>query len=261
MALDAGEDRLAARRWSDPDHRPTGDDVVVVHGFAQSGACLGPMGPAIAEQHPLVAVDAPGHGGSARHARADLWRGADLLVGTGGVGTYVGYSMGGRLALHAALRSPELVQRLVLISCTAGIEDERQRADRVAWDEQHASRLEEIGLEAFIEEWLAQPLFADLPSWARFDDERRANTVEGLAASLRHAGTGSMEPLWDRLGSIACPVLVLTGSRDERFGELGARMAATIGSNARHVVVPGAGHSTHLERPSETTVALLDFLA
>ena len=267
MALDATPDRLAARRRSSPDTDAgvVGDDrpvpVVAVHGFAQSSGCLGPMGDAIAESRELLAVDAPGHAGSDRHRDADLWRGAELLGTTAGVGDYVGYSMGGRLCLHAVLQSPERVRRLVLISCTAGIEDERERAERAIWDEQHARRLEEIGLDAFVEEWLAQSLFADLPSWARFDEQRRTNTVAGLAASLRHAGTGSMDPLWSRLGGIECPVLVVTGSRDERYGELGARMVSEIGANARHVVITGAGHSTHLERPSETTAAVLDFLA
>lgn len=265
MALDATSERLAARRWPEPDPDPAGASdagaVVAVHGFAQSRDCLGPMGDAIAARHQLTAVDAPGHGGSALHADADLWRGAELLVATGGAASYLGYSMGGRLCLHAALAAPESVERLVLVSCTAGIEEDRARAERVDWDEQHAARLEEIGLEAFVEEWLAQSLFAGLPSWARFDEERRGNSVEGLAASLRRAGTGSMEPLWDRLPEIGCPVLVVTGSRDERYGELGARMAATIGANAHHVVVPGAGHSAHLERPSQTTAAVLEFLA
>lgn len=267
MALDATPDRLAARRRSSPDTdvAVAGGDravpVVAVHGFAQSSGCLGPMGDAIAESHELVAVDSPGHAGSDRHRDADLWRGAELLVATGGVGDYVGYSMGGRLCLHAVLRSPELVRRLVLISCTAGIEDDRERAERAIWDEQHARRLEEIGLDAFVEEWLAQSLFSELPSWARFDDQRRTNTVAGLAASLRHAGTGAMDPLWSRLGEIDCPVLIVTGSRDERYGEMGARMAHGIGPNAAHVVIAGAGHSTHLERPSETTAAVLEFLA
>jgi len=260
VELDADLRRLAHRR-SGPTPVAAADRTVFVHGFAQTSGCVGPLGDALAEGHELLAVDAPGHGGSTMHAQADLRAGADLLCATGGRADYVGYSMGGRLALHAALAHPGEVRRLVLIGATAGIDDDRERVDRAEWDEQHAHRLEQIGVDAFVAEWLAQPLFAGLPPWARFDEERRGNTVAGLAASLRRAGTGSMTPLWDQLATIDCPVLVVTGARDERYGELGERLVAGIGANARHEVVAGAGHAVHLERPTETASAVLDFLA
>jgi len=266
VAIEATPESLAARRQGDarPQSSSVGSGVdsrvTIVHGFAQTSACIGPLADALAERHDLVLADAPGHGGSRRHLEADLEIGGDLLAATGGHSTYIGYSMGGRLSLHTALRHPGRVERLVLISATAGIEDDRERSERLDRDERHATRLEQIGLDAFIEEWLALPLFAGLPTWARFDAERRANSVEGLAGSLRHAGTGSMEPLWDRLSEIECPVLIVTGSRDERYESLGARMASTIGPSARHVSVPVAGHSTHLEQPSRTTAAILEFL-
>jgi 2-succinyl-6-hydroxy-2,4-cyclohexadiene-1-carboxylate synthase len=259
VRLDATPTALAARRRG-PTVEPPAGRTVFVHGFAQTAGCVGPLGQALADGHELLAVDAPGHDGSVRHARADLWRGAELLAATGGVANYVGYSMGGRLCLHAALAHPASVRRLVLIGATAGIEDARERDGRHDWDEQHARRLEEIGLDAFLAEWLAQPLFAGLPTWARFDAERRANTVAGLAASLRHAGTGSMDPLWDRLDGLDCPVLVLSGEHDARYGELGERLAAGIGPNARHLVVAGAGHAVHLEQPEATAEAILAFL-
>ena len=267
MAIDATPDSLAARLLdgSGTDGGSVGHSarsrVTLVHGFAQNSACIGPLADAVAEVHEVVAVDAPGHGGSLDHLDADLGRGAELLVATGGPGDYIGYSMGGRLCLHTAVHHPEVVERLVLISTTAGIEDARARAERAEWDERHAARLEEIGLDAFIEEWLALPLFTSLPSWARFDDERRANAVAGLAASLRRAGTGSMDPLWDDLPGLSCPVLIVTGIRDERYTELGERMADAIGDNAHLVTIAGAGHSTHLEQPSPTAQAVLEFLA
>ena len=94
-----------------------------------------------------------------------------------------------------------------------------------------------IGVTQFVAEWLSLPLFAGLPDWARFDAERRTNSAAGLAASLRHAGTGSMEPLWDRLGELAVPVLCLTGSLDVRFGEVAARIVERNGRHARHEVM------------------------
>ena len=104
------------------------------------------------------------------------------------------------------------------------------------------------------------PMFAGLPDWARFDEERRRNTVKGLAASLRQAGTGSMTPLWDRLGELRCPVLCVTGERDERYGRLADRLVAGVAGPARHVVVDDAGHAAHLERPEPVADAVLAFL-
>lgn len=234
--------------------------MVLVHGFAQNRSCLGPLAGALAQHHRTVRVDAPGHGGSDRHGDADLRSGAELLVDTGGPAVYLGYSMGGRLCLHAALAHPDEVRALILIGATAGIRDASERARRRAADDELAARLERIGLDAFLEEWLALALFDDLPDWARFDRERRGNSVAGLAASLRRAGTGSMEPLWDRLAELRCPVLLLSGARDIRYGELGEAMALAIGPQARHVVIPDAGHAAHLVAPRATTEVVQAFL-
>ena len=150
----------------------------------------------LADDHEVVAVDAPGHGGSA-DVRADLVAGAALLGATGGRATYVGYSMGGRLCLHLAVARPDLVERLVLVSATAGIDDPIERAERRAADEALAASIERDGVDAFLARWVAQPLFAGLADPGL--DDRRRNTVAGLASSLRLAGTGTQEPLWDRL--------------------------------------------------------------
>ena len=97
-----------------------------------------------------------------------------------------------------------------------------------------ATALEREGLDAFLQQWLAQPLFASLPSRAAGLDDRRRNTVDGLAWSLRSCGTGAQQPLWDRLGSLAMPVLVMAGEHDERFAAIGRRMVQAMGDE-RHV--------------------------
>ncbi len=239
----------------------TDTEITLVHGFAQTGRCLGPLADALADRYAVTAVDAPGHGGSLRHADADLWDGATLLSGHTEPQVLIGYSMGGRLALHAALTHPEQIEALVLIGATAGLEDPDERRRRREDDERRARRLERVGLEEFLSEWMALPLFSGLPRWARFDEERRTNTVEGLAASLRRAGTGSMTPLWDRLEEITCPVLLVTGADDHPYTALAARLEGRFGGPTRRVEVPGAGHAVHLEAPGrviDEVVAMLD---
>lgn len=252
--MHAGAGSLAA------EVRGAGATVVLQHGFAQTRRCLGPLADALAQRRRVVATDAPGHGGSLRHAGADLPRGAELLVSTSGPATLLGYSMGGRLCLQAALDHPDRVHALVLISATAGIDDDEARAERRRSDDALAARLERLGLDAFIEEWLALPMFAGLPTWARFDQERRTNTSAGLAASLRHAGTGAMAPLWHRLAGCTAPVLCVTGEHDERYGALADRLVRQLGGPAHHAVVGGAGHAAHLERPDEVIELVQDFL-
>ncbi len=170
-------------------------------------------------------------------------------VEAGGAATYVGYSLGARVVLHLALADPTLVTRMVLLGGTAGIDDPAERAARRTSDERLAADLERDGLDAFLDRWLANPLFAGLPTTSADLDDRRRNTVEGLAASLRLDGAGTQEPSWDRLGGLEMPVLVLAGERDAKFSALAVRMGESIGSNATVALVPGAGHAAHLEQP------------
>jgi 2-succinyl-6-hydroxy-2,4-cyclohexadiene-1-carboxylate synthase len=234
--------------------------LVLLHGFTQSGRCWGPVADDLARDHELVRLDAPGHGGSS-DVRADLTRTATLAAEAGGPGVYVGYSMGARMALHVALLVPEVVRGLVLVGGTPGIEDAAERSERRERDRALARRLRTIGVAAFVDEWLALPLFAGLPAWARFDDERRRNTVDGLASSLELAGTGSQRPLWGDLGRITVPVLAVAGADDERYAAIARRMAAAIGPHATAAAVPGAGHAAHLENPEAFLATVRPWLA
>jgi 2-succinyl-6-hydroxy-2,4-cyclohexadiene-1-carboxylate synthase len=168
----------------------------------------------------------------------------------GGPCTLVGYSMGGRIALHTALTMPGLVERLVLIGASPGIADPAEREQRRRADEALAERIEAIGVEAFAEEWGAQPLFAgqDPRVAAAAHADRLRNTAGGLAAALRGLGTGAMEPLWGRLGELAMPVTLVVGERDVRFRAIAEQMAPAI-VDSRLELVAGAGHATQLERP------------
>jgi 2-succinyl-6-hydroxy-2,4-cyclohexadiene-1-carboxylate synthase len=239
--------------------RGRGPRLALVHGFAQNRRCWGPVADDLSDDHELVLVDAPGHGASSGYF-AGLRTGARLIADQGGTATYLGYSMGGRFVLHLALANPQLVRGLVLVGATAGIEDPAERAARAERDELLAQRLEAEGLEAFLAEWLAQPLFVGLDEAVQFRHERLDNTVDGLANSLRQAGTGTQDPLWGRLGRIEVPVLVVAGGDDEKFSAEARRIVDAIGPNATLAIVSGAGHAAHLERPDEFLAALRPWL-
>jgi 2-succinyl-6-hydroxy-2,4-cyclohexadiene-1-carboxylate synthase len=234
--------------------------VVLVHGFTQTQAAWEPVAARLRARWRLVRVDLPGHGGSAG-VRAGFAEAAGLVGECGGRAAYVGYSLGGRLCLRLALDRPELVRALVLLGASPGIADPAARAERRADDEALAAGIERDGVAAFLDRWLAGPLFATLPPARAGLRDRLANPPEGLASALRLLGAGAQAPLWDRLAGLRCPILLVAGALDAKFAAVAADMAAAIGPAARRVLVPGAGHAVHLERPAEVAALLDGFLS
>lgn len=238
--------------------RSTGEaPLVLSHGFTQNARCWGRFGDRLTAHRTVTAVDAPGHGHS-EHDQADLSEAARLLGQTGGPAVHIGYSMGGRVALHLALAQPELVRGLVLIGATAGIDDPEGRAERRRADAVLADRLLDGGLARFLDRWLAGPLFADLTDEQAGLSARLTNRPDGLAASLRHCGTGTQEPLWGRLAELTMPVLIVVGDRDTKFTEIGHRLVAAMTGTAATLCLLPAGHAVHLEQPDLAADAVLD---
>jgi 2-succinyl-6-hydroxy-2,4-cyclohexadiene-1-carboxylate synthase len=173
--------------------------------------------------------------------------------------TLVGYSMGGRLALHLAAGQRERVGRLILIGASPGIAEEDERAARRAADDRLASEIEHSSIEAFARRWARTPVLAGLPPAVadRVHADRLRNTPEGLARALIGLGTGALPSLWDRLGEISTPVVLVVGERDQKFREIASRMAEDL-PDAQIVVVPGVGHAVHLEAPEQVAEIIAD---
>jgi 2-succinyl-6-hydroxy-2,4-cyclohexadiene-1-carboxylate synthase len=235
------------------------ENLILLHGFGGTHrAWDGVLAQLDDERYLAKALDLPGHGQLGDIAppitfpscvRSVLERAPQRFV-------LVGYSLGGRVALHIALAAPERVSRLILVSCSPGIEDPTERRARRESDERLAEDLEEGPFEEFIERWRTQPLFAgDPPEVARLAraDQRR-NDPSALAAVMRGIGTGRMEPLWPQLTSLEMPVVVLAGERDTKFVALGRRMSELIDHGVL-VVIPG-GHGLALENPAAVAQAI-----
>ena len=234
----------------------SGTPVVALHGFTQTGRSWAPI--AAASGAVLVTPDLPGHGQATATRPSDLDGAADFVAGEvraqlgGRAAVWVGYSLGGRVLLHLALRHPDLVSGLVLVSTTGGIYDQTERDERRAADERLATRIEAIGVEQFLDEWLSQPLFRSLTVSEDDRATRAANTAEGLASSLRTCGTGTQRPLWVELASITVPTMVIAGEIDTKFCAFAERLASTITNSSAHIL-SGLGHACHLEDPQRFT--------
>jgi len=217
-----------------------------------------------------LAVDLPGHGAS-----TGLPDEAYTMPGTAQAllavldereierCAVVGYSMGGRLALYLALHHPERCSRLVLASASPGLQKAGEQAARRAVDEARARRLEAGDVDAFLNDWYRQPLFASLarhPSLAEtMVAQRLRNDPRELARSLRGMGTGSQPSLWERLGALSVATLAVAGALDAKYVAVAGRMAA-LSPCVRAVMVPEAGHAVHAEQPRRFVTLLHTFL-
>ena len=246
---------------------PAPSRLVLLHGFTQNRPCWGPVPELLAlgaaHQREVVLADAPGHGAAAELAWSLAEAAAPYAdaLADARPAQWLGYSMGGRLALHIALARPDAVGALVLVGASPGIADPAARAQRRAADEALADHIGDIGTEAFVDEWLAQPLFAGLDAASSHREARLANDPAGLASSLRLAGTGAQDPLWDALGSITAPVLLVVGERDAKFTEVAEAMQPRLGGPCDLVVLPATGHACHLEAPEAFCATVDPWLA
>jgi len=232
--------------------------VVLMHGFTHTGRSWDPVVAALHERYTAIAPDIRGHGDASDLQPVTLEAVIDDLDRLAPDRyTLVGYSMGGRIALHVALAHPDRVRRLILIGASPGIAVAREREARRAADERLAEEVERSTIEEFARRWAQTPVLGGQPAAVRdaTHADRLRSTPTGLARALRGLGTGALPPVCDRLGELAMPVTLVAGGRDEKFATIASRMAAAI-PGARVEVIGGAGHSVHLEAP-DTIAGLL----
>jgi 2-succinyl-6-hydroxy-2,4-cyclohexadiene-1-carboxylate synthase len=227
-----------------------------VPGFMQPAEAWAEVAERLPERYPSVLLR---HSEHEREGRIEEIAAAAEAI-EGGV-VLCGYSLGGRLALNAAVRDPSRYSGVVVLGAAAGIDEPAAREARHAADEKLASWMETQPIERIVEVWERQPLFAD-QSERLVEAQRPGRLTQDprkLAVLLRTAGQGTMDPIWGRLHTLDLPILALAGSRDERYRRETRRIAAEA-PNAYAAVIEHAGHAAHLQRPGEFADALLAFL-
>jgi 2-succinyl-6-hydroxy-2,4-cyclohexadiene-1-carboxylate synthase len=248
-----------------------GVPVTLLHGFTQGGRSWRELISKMPAGFKWIVPDVRGHG------ETHVWKGASCTMDACAADLFklwdalevekshlVGYSMGGRLAIHVAARHPERLLSLVTIGAHAGLEEEA-REGRRRGDEALAQRIEKEGIESFVNYWGSLPLFAGLerrgPQYvAQVRAERLQNHVAGLACSLRGMGAGVMDPVWEQLANVTLPCTFVAGQLDHGYVASARRLAATA-PNGRFEIVPRAGHAVHQERPDAFARVLSSHLA
>jgi 2-succinyl-6-hydroxy-2,4-cyclohexadiene-1-carboxylate synthase len=250
-----------------------GPCVLLVHGFTGAGSAFGErVLEALSARFRVIAVDLIGHGasdrphGPQRYAIEAIVRDLCDVLDARAVrhATWVGYSMGARIALAAGVLAPERVAALVCEGGSPGLREPLERSERVRADESLARALEQDGIEPFVERWMSLPLFATqqrLPraTLAHERARRLVNDPRALAACLRGLGTGSQPSFWEALPALRVPALLLAGELDSKYAALASAMAAQL-PGADRAIVPAAGHTTHLEQPDAYLAAVLPFI-
>ena len=171
----------------------------------------------------------------------------------------LGYSMGGRLALHALLKKDHPWQAAVIVSAHPGLETETERAERRAADAAWATQALAGDWQKFLTAWNAQPVLGDASMRDPQASGRLIMRRREIARSFVDWSLGVQQPLWDRLHEITIPVLWIAGENDPKFLALAQRAVSSM-PNASLAIAPGAGHRVPWEAESWSADQVARFL-
>ncbi len=250
--------------------------LILLHGFTGDASTFAPLLRHLYRHLPslpLLCLDLVGHGDSpAPDDPAAYTMSATItsilstldLSGLPGPFHLLGYSMGGRIALSLACAHPGRLASLTLLSASPGLASPEDRAARIAADESLADSILESGLPAFVDRWMAHPLFATQSRLgpthlAAARAQRLRNHPHALAHTLRQLGTGRMPPLWDALPTLPTPTHLIAGTLDPKFTTLARQMSARL-PHPTLTLLPDAGHALHQESPAPLAQAIATHL-
>jgi 2-succinyl-6-hydroxy-2,4-cyclohexadiene-1-carboxylate synthase len=169
----------------------------------------------------------------------------------------LGYSMGGRLALHALLAQPGLWTAAIIVSSHPGLESERERAERRAADAAWATRALTGNWSDLIAAWDKQPLLAgpgEISSRNALALRRRE-----IARAFVDWSLGIQDPLWQKLRQLGIPMLWIAGENDGKFRELAGR-AVLLCPDACLAIAPNSGHRVPWQNPAWFHQTVIDFI-
>lgn len=244
--------------------------IIFLHGFTGSSKDWNFIFNSLPKKFFPIAIDLIGHGETdspeelCMYSCGSIIHQLNLISEKIGIDKFViaGYSLGGRVALSYSIKYHNKILGAILESSTAGIEAISDKKERVEHDLLLADKIKSEGMEWFMKFWLELPMFHSLKEKFDIDyirNERAKNNVIGLSNMLAGFSTGLMSSYWQELKYLEFPVLLITGSEDQKFTDINRRMGELI-PNVDLKIIDNAGHNTHLEKPELFTKLVLDFL-
>lgn len=249
-----------------------GPSLFVIHGFTGDMTTWDHFVEKVKNEFFVISVDILGHGLSDSPVDPELYDMQHTVDSLSSVLDYcgvrkvnwLGYSMGGRIALSTALALPNRTAGLIVESGSTGLASYKDRESRITSDSKLADWIEKVDIEEFVDYWESLPLWASQIRLKRdqkrkLRSQRLRNNRLGLANSLRGMGTGVQPYVHERLNQIHSPTLVISGMEDEKYLGISRLMSNSI-ENCQTCFVKEAGHSVHLEQPDEFVAAIEGFL-
>jgi 2-succinyl-6-hydroxy-2,4-cyclohexadiene-1-carboxylate synthase len=181
----------------------------------------------------------------------------------------MGYSLGGRLAMHAAIAAPELYRALIVVSSHPGLSGEAEKEQRREADRIWAGRFSRESWAEVIEAWNSQPVLLSprVQSHAQAQAQAQAQTLERreedfsrvvLASALESWSLGHQRDLRGEIARLSIPVLFVSGATDVKFSAL--MKGLQLGPRQSFVEISGAGHRVPWDQPLAFASAVREFL-
>ena len=152
----------------------------------------------------------------------------------------LGYSLGGRLALQAAVAAPEKFNKIIVLSAHAGLATEAERKARRLHDAVWAERALTLPWPEFLQRWDAQ----DVLGASCQDRSGLEKYRHEISRGFTQWSLGRQADLREGLKELRCPLTWITGAQDEKFTQLASNAGA-----GEHHIVKGAGHRVHFDQP------------
>lgn len=168
----------------------------------------------------------------------------------------IGYSLGGRLALHS-LQETSNWDAAILVSVNPGLTNDSLKIQRFQQDEIWAQRFANEAWDSVLDAWNHQSVFTNQKNTLkRCEDSYNRNL---LSTMMRCFSLGLQNDLRDVIKKIQIPILWLVGEHDEKFVKIAQEMS-NLSYHVKHAIVPQSGHRIPWESQDYFAKICNDFL-
>ncbi|MDO6618417.1 2-succinyl-6-hydroxy-2,4-cyclohexadiene-1-carboxylate synthase [Shewanella sp. 6_MG-2023] len=240
--------------------------LVLLHGFLGSKEDWQASLQILSQHFHCICIDLPGHGDNQLELPTPGFETAaqsivDKVIQLGYSQFHLlGYSLGGRIALHIAKLYPKAVLSLLLESAHLGLTSSRDKQARLKHDQKWADKLAVEPIRDFLEQWYQQPVFANLTTDARKNliAIRSKNNPQALLHCFKSTSLGLQQNGEKVLKQLHCPAYLLVGEQDSKFSQLAQQWQQKLQLNT--VTISHCGHNIHKAQPKMFAARIIQLL-